>query len=261
MTASNATMPEDSTPLPSDDSNFELRESEFPPGPAANDTARVSVANGDVGAPPGLLPKAKLSQLLWGDWQRAESVQLESGLRVHYGSTEEAQQFMAAHHADIFRSEVSWYSEELTSAKTAYYRFVADLFVFQDGDEPVGLFVGNPQDWSNYYIRLAAILPKYQGHHAMTEFAEHLYGWLKAAGVARVDTDTAPSNCFTQSNFVKQQYVVSGTLLTERWGALIRYTKYLNPDAEGHYLDKFCVSGRLHRTLRQKVYGKNRGVG
>jgi hypothetical protein len=111
----------------------------------------------------------------------------------------------------------------------------------------VGLFIGNPVDWSTYYIRSTAFLREYQGRTLYQRFLAQLFALLAEAGVSRVEADTAPSNLQCVAALMRQRFSASGTVLSERWGALSRFTRHLDPDAEETFLRQFCASGAIHR--------------
>jgi hypothetical protein len=109
----------------------------------------------------------------------------------------------------------------------------------------VGLLVCTPLDWSSYYVRSAALLPEYQGRQAIQHFLSGvLFPELAFAGVERVELDTSPSNLAMMHIATRLRFNPTGTLLTERWGALVHFTRYLTADGERVFLDKFCEGPR-----------------
>jgi hypothetical protein len=107
------------------------------------------------------------------------------------------------------------------------------------------LLICTPLDWSSYYVRSAALLPEYQGRQAIQHFLSGvLFPELTRAGVERVELDTSPSNLAMMHIATRLRFNPTGTLLTERWGALVHFTRYLAADSEQVFLDKFCAGPR-----------------
>ena len=73
-----------------------------------------------------------------------------------------------------------------------------------------------------------------------------LFDTLRAAGVERVETDASPTNATTLQVALRLGFKVTGNLTTDRWGALVRLTKFLSPNAERVFVDGYCAvrSGR-----------------
>ncbi len=187
-----------------------------------------------------------LSLQLWGvDWSQV--LPFASGeLGVELSSYERASAFVAAHYRAIFcEDERSPFSNsELSQAKARYYA-LADFFEVRRGGETVGLIVCNPSDWSTYYVRSAALLPEWQGHGVIQRFfAQVMFDLLRRVGVERVELDVAPSNFAMMHVAARLRFNASGTLLSDRWGALTRFTKYLAEQPERTFVRQFCSGPR-----------------
>jgi hypothetical protein len=102
--------------------------------------------------------------------------------------------------------------------------------------------IGTPLDWSSYYIRTAALLPECQGRQPIQHFFSSLvFPILRSAGVERVELDVAPSNLAMMHVVTRLRFNASGTLLTERWGAHVHFTKFLDEDSERVFISQFCT--------------------
>lgn len=220
--------------------------------------------NADSGAPTALsvrasiLPPApiappsakRLSESLWDiDYDAYFPLAVsEDGITVQVVGVDDALEFVGDHYGALFgeANDSPFWSGDSPSARERYLRHACDLFLFKDGHLPVGLFIGNPVDWSTYYIRSTAFLAKYQGRSVYQRFLAQLFALLTDAGVSRVEADTAPSNLQCVAALMRQRFVVTGSVLSERWGALTRFTRHLHPEAECTFLKQFCASGAIH---------------
>ena len=144
----------------------------------------------------------------------------------------------------------------MTPVKLRFYA-ESDVFVFRDQGKIVGLLVAHPTDWSCYYMRSLVLLPAYRGRGLIGPLTEHLAEALGPAGVERIDCDVAPVNvaCLTVST--RLGFIPRGTLNTDRWGALVRLTKYVRPEAEDVFHEQFCA-GRWPRCRTPSSMGPGR---
>jgi RimJ/RimL family protein N-acetyltransferase len=194
-----------------------------------------------------------MSQKLWGiHW--AQHLPFENaGFLVRLSDYTRAQAFIAANYATVFEEEAnaSPFATDISAAKSRYYQLFGDFFEFFYGEELAGLLVCTPTDWSTYYIRSAALIPKYQGRRIVQQFyAEALFPVLKAAGVERVEFDTSPANLAMMHIAARLRFNNTGTILSERWGAMVHFTKFLSQHKEDVFLEQFCAGVKYQ--LRQR---------
>lgn len=199
---------------------------------------------------------ARFSELLWNlRWCRVLPHGLGNGLVVEASDFERAKPFIAEHYAKIFEETdpASPFSNaRLTPAKSRYYER-ADFLEFKDSGRTVGLLVGAPHDWSTYYVRSSALLPEYQGSAIIQRFFTRVvFGFLRSHGVERVEIDVSPSNLAMVHILTRMRFNATGTALTERWGANLRFTKYLEPENERTFLRQFCT-GVKYQLREQEV--------
>jgi RimJ/RimL family protein N-acetyltransferase len=186
---------------------------------------------------------APLSRVLWGiDWRA--SLPFQAGrLTVVQSSFAESRAFVAEQYQTIFEEEGAGpFATEVRSAKQRYYDLAGDFFAVRDEARTVGLLVCTPADWSSYYIRSAAMLPEYQGARIIqTFYTSVLFPTLQAAGVERIELDTSPANLAMMHIATRLKFNQTGTLLSERWGALVHFTKFLDDEQESVFLRQFCA--------------------
>ncbi|MBX3208709.1 MAG: GNAT family N-acetyltransferase [Labilithrix sp.] len=179
-----------------------------------------------------------MSQRLWGiDWNGVLPWHFDD-IRVEYARFVDVLPFMAELFPQTFNVGRQWFQEEMTEAKRRYGDEM-DIFVFRDGDKIVGVITGNPSDWSTYYWRMVAILPEYRQRDLLRLFTERCFTPFREAGVRRMEVDTSPANRATVRHFSSQGFIVTSTLTSERWGLSLRFTKFLDEDAERVYTTQF----------------------
>lgn len=199
----------------------------------------------------------RLSWRWWGlDWSRHTPWELESGVIVDTVPFDEALPFIQEHYAAIFEQTpdgARFLQEPMTEAKVRFYR-ESDVFRFRDGSRMVGVFICNPSDWSTYYMRTAGFLQAYQSQGLLTGCIRRMFGPLAAAGVARMEGDVAPSTFPNLRAMLRIGCNISGYLNTDRWGAVARFTKFLQNESEDVFLDQFC-SGVIYQRRNRENYG------
>lgn len=207
---------------------------------------RIAARLPTLPAPPGEPHRTSLSRALWDiDWNQGLPLVLtEDGIAVHATDFESAAPFISAHYPALFEHDQRpsrFRSGGSAESRRRYYQAAGDFFEFRrEGGETVAVLICTPVDWSTYYVRSAAALPEYQGRGVIQRFFPHLFERLRLAGVERVEADAAPSNFASLQNLLRHRFNVTGTVLSERWGALVRLTRYLDDDATGVFLDQFC---------------------
>lgn len=189
-----------------------------------------------------------LSRTLWDlDWSRHLPFVLGE-VTIEQSSYEAAEPFVAAHYPSIFEEEAApspFSSSQRSTSKARYYQATADFFEFKQASRTIGLAVCTPLDWSTYYVRSAALLPEHQGSQAIQHFFSRLvFGVLREAGVERVELDVAPSNLAMMHVVTRLRFNATGTLLSERWGAHVHFTKFLSRDSESTFIEQFCSGPR-----------------
>lgn len=186
-----------------------------------------------------------LSRQLWDlDWNDGLPHELTcDGIVVHACDFASVVPFIEAHYPSIFGQDArpSRFSKSGTSlTRRRYYEACGDFFAFRDAGKTVGVLVCTPVDWATYYIRSTAVLPEYQGKALIQRFFPYLFQRLRAAGIERVEADASPANFASTQNLLRQRFHVTGTVLSERWGALVRFTHFLDDAANGVFFDQFC---------------------
>ena len=183
-----------------------------------------------------------LSKRIWGfDWSEELPWDLD-GIRAEAASFAEGLSFVEAHYAAIFGPLTDgsrFLSDAMTPAKRRFGDEM-DVIAFRDGPETVGVWMGHPSDWSSYYVRSVAFLEAYRDRRIMTGFLERCYAPLRRIGVERLETECSPANLPVMKILTRDGWVVTSTTNSERWGAVVRLSKFLRQEAETVFFRQFC---------------------
>jgi len=151
-----------------------------------------------------------MSQRLWDiDWKSILPWHFDD-VRVEYERLADVLPFMAEVFPQTFNVGRQWLQEEMTEAKRRF------------GEEMV-----------------ATILPEYRQRNLVASLAEPLYARFREAGVKRMEVDTSPANRPMVRLLSNQGFIVTSTSSSERWGLSLRFTKFLDDEAERIYRGQF----------------------
>ena len=189
-----------------------------------------------------------MSERFWGiDWKRELPWNLDA-VTAELGAFEtDALPFMQLHYSEIFPdAEQRWYLEPMTDAKLRYMA-EADVILFRSDGETVGLCVGHPTDWSTYYVRTVALLPSHRDRGVVKLLHTQLPPLLARHGVVRLEADSSPANRAILTMFTAQGWLITSTSNHDRWGSMLKYTMYLEQEAERVFRKQFIYSPRVGR--------------
>ena len=180
-----------------------------------------------------------LSQRLWGlDWSR-ELPWAFDGATLEHGTFDDALPFMEEHYPRIFGVESErFFFEGMTDAKRRFGDEL-DVFVFRSEGRTVGVATGHPTDWSSYYVRTFALLPECRERRWCSEWVQRLGKTLGEAGCDRWEADCSPANRAVMRLLVSNGSLITANISSERWGQMVRFTKFLREDAEKAFRRQF----------------------
>ena len=189
-------------------------------------------------------PPQTLSARFWGAdlSQNLPRVLSRDGVQAVRGDLARVGEFLKQAFPSFSEEELgAQLSPRMIEAKVHYLRTASDLIEVQHLGRTVGVLVGAPEDWSSFYVRILAFLPEYQRPGLTRRFVrECLFEPLAACGVERIVADTWPTNIAMTRGFTELHFHVTGHQLSERWGALVRYTKFLDPAREAAFEKRFA---------------------
>ena len=194
-----------------------------------------------------------LSKRLWGlEWERVLPWSFD-GITVEPARFSDALAFMQEHYPRIFgTADERFLADPMTPAKKRFGEEM-DVFTFLDCGAVVGVLAGHPSDWSTYYMRTVALLPNYRERRLLTRFVEASYEPLRAAGVERIEGDCSVANVPMLRMMTTQGFLITSTANSERWGATVRLSKFLQAEAKEVFLRQFCsVSNNLEIASRNQ---------
>lgn len=190
-----------------------------------------------------LVPAPTMSKRIWGfDWADHLPWQVDA-VSVEVGSFAlDALPFIESHYSRIFGGADAtqrFLSDPMTDAKRRFGDEM-DVLLFRAERMTIGLLIGHPLDWSTYYMRSVAILPEYRDRRLLTRIMEQTCEPLRAAGVERIEGDCSPANLPMMRMLTGLGFLVTAAANSERWGAMVRSTKFLREDAEDVFARQFC---------------------
>jgi hypothetical protein len=129
----------------------------------------------------------------------------------------------------------------LATIKQTYLANHCDLIELRHNGKTVGAIVGAPEDWSSYYVRIYALAPGYQRPLLTRSFGrECLLEPLRAHHIERVVADVSPANIAMARGLCEMQFHITGHTLSERWGAMVRYTHFLDARCQKAFMKMFA---------------------
>lgn len=132
-------------------------------------------------------------------------------------------------------------STSVSDAKRRYIATTCDLIELRHEGKTVGAIVGAPEDWSTYYVRIFAVTRRFQRPALMRKLIrECIFEPLSACGVQRIAADTSPANRPMARLFSELKFHVTGQQLSDRWGPMVRYTKFLDAACEAVFFERFA---------------------
>jgi hypothetical protein len=134
-----------------------------------------------------------------------------------------------------------FFDEMSNPRRQKYYEVAGDFFSYYVDNKMVGFFIGTPVDWSTYYIRFVWILSEHRKKGFYQNFLGYLLAILSRHGIARTQIDIAPSNLAHMHILNKLKFNTTGFSLSERWGALVHLTRFLDVESAEVFLNRYCV--------------------
>ncbi len=158
--------------------------------------------------------------------------------------------FVERNYAQIFgttKATARFLVEPLGDAKRRFTEEM-DVHVLLQREEALGVAMGHLTDWSTYYWRTLAFLPEKQSHGVGRRFIQRVCDQLRDAGVRRVEAECLPTNAAIQHCLAAAGFVATGAVASERWGFLLRMTKFLDEEAKAAFLDLYSPMTHSRRT-------------
>lgn len=215
------------------------------PSPIEHDAAESrGEANAQTNTYPRLNTPQSLSAQLWGlDFDALLPRTLSrDGTQAVVGESARIRDFLRASFPQLTEEALGARASTLvTDAKRRYITSTCDLIELRHGAQTVGAFVGAPEDWSTYYVRILAIAREFQQPALVRRLIrECVFEPLAACGVQRIAADTSPLNRAMTHLFGELKFYVTGQSLSDRWGPMVRYTKFLDAACEAVFFERFA---------------------
>jgi len=196
-----------------------------------------------------------MSMRLWGlDWG-AHLPWYFDDVRAEVATAEEALPFIRQHYPAIFGKpggEGQFLSSPMTEAKRRFFGEM-DFFMLRVGDQDAGIVFGHPTDWTSYYVRSAAVVPAFRDRRVLTQFGERLFEPLRSVGVERIEAESSPANVPMARLLTGQGYIVTASVNSERWGVMLRYTKFLVAEAQAAFMRQYTAMPFAQRAQSKPI--------
>lgn len=192
---------------------------------------------------PTLSASRSLTDLFWGfDLCEGLPYDVGQGVAARRAELNSVRSFLSSEYPSLTEEAVTNAVQlGVASAKRRYLESACDLIELRHEGQTVGVMVGAPEDWASYYIRIFAVKRSYQRPRLIRRFCrDYLFARLFAHDVQRVVADTSPANVATSRMLSELQFYVTGQQLSDRWGPLVRYTKFLDRTREAAFLKRFA---------------------
>lgn len=186
-------------------------------------------------------PSPTLSATLWGfDFRSVLPRAMGGGLQAVPGELARIRDFLSSRFPSLTEEALSGVVNANTRDAKLRYLNACDLIELRDQDRTLGAIVGAPEDWSTYYVRIFAIAEECQHPRIIRKLVrECLFQPLALYGVQRLAAETSPANRAMCRLFSELEFHATGHQLSDRWGALVRYTRFLDRSCEAVFLGQF----------------------
>ena len=176
----------------------------------------------------------RMTEIVWGlDWKN----HLPENLGVYILSRSNFDEFsQIKNNPDSFliTSDVSndtFVKDVGSASKEEYLKNISDFFTISKNGVPVGVVVCEIKDWSTYYLRFIFVAKEHRNHQLTSLFVEYVEKVLRQYSVEKISCDVSPSNLGQVARMSQSGYVYTGNILSERFGATMRLTKFLKDDS------------------------------
>lgn len=199
--------------------------------------------------------KVSVSQRIWGiDWKK-HLPSICNGYSLEVSSYEEFCATRNRPESFLVTSETtnsnSFMKETNPTAKENYLREVSDFFVFKKDGEIVGVAVGDMLDWSTYYARFCFVAHAHRSHGLNNHYAQTLERVCVQYGVEKVCCDVSPANQGQVARMTQIGWMYTGSVLSERFGANLRLTKFLSRECQDVYNRNFTLVYKSEKQPRE----------
>ncbi len=188
-------------------------------------------------------------KILGIDWNRYFPMAFGTeGVSAVYVQPEEAWAFIAGHYRNIHQLENAgdlFLRESFDDKKKRYYDDFGDFFLVKKAEMPIGILVGTMTDWSTYNLRNSTFLREWQGAGLHARLLQHVLTILRKYGVDRAEADASPANIATVQVLSRARFNITGMNLSERWGSMVHFTKFLQQKNENVFQTQFCLGVKI----------------
>jgi ribosomal protein S18 acetylase RimI-like enzyme len=188
-----------------------------------------------------------MAEVLWQvEWENFNGTEIVPGIRADVVGFEEFVTFLGEAYSRVNHNPQDSFAvsaiigDKVAHNRRVYYELSGDFFLLRSADATVGWFAATIADWSTYYLRSSGIIPEFQKQGIYKNFIASLLKFLSAYPVERVTAEVSPANLPVIKTLTTNGFNITGVDNTDRWGALVRLTKYLHTSGQETFLRHFC---------------------
>ncbi len=179
---------------------------------------------------------------------------LKSGFSVEIATREVTRAFMDDHFQDVFGvspTQMGYHppierADKIRALNKNYQLLHHEHFLFKDENgRPVGWFTGEAEDTITFYNRNAGVLPEVRNQAIATEFLGHFIDYLRELGYERVTSQHKVTNKKVLLALLKRDFIITSLEATERWGIMVKLTRFLHEDRLQAFIEKYGDSSHL----------------
>lgn len=192
---------------------------------------------------------SKLSELIWGvNWKNYLPCSLgSSDYKLVFTDSKEFFKLKKSELSFLITSEetTDQFLKEINKVeKNNYLENVSDFFIIKKNQVIVGLVICELMDWSTYYLRYIFLDPNHRGQELTKSFVIFIEKILSNFNVDKLVCEISPINSAQIIRMSELGFICTGNTLSERFGTLIKFTKFLKPDPLKVFGQQFTQSYR-----------------
>lgn len=204
--------------------------------------------------------KQNLAQIVWGlNWEE----HLPAKLGEYTLEKSDIREFLSlkSHPESFFitsdSSNDSFVKDQEATYKENFLEHVSDFFVIKNDQKVIGVVVCEIRDWSTYYLRYITISKDHRQHNLTKMFLHFVESVLRIYPLDKITCDVSPANLKQISRMSEMGYVYTGNILSERFGASVQLTRFLQEKSWTVYNKNFMQSFYSHQNESNEAFVKH----
>lgn len=197
----------------------------------------------------------KLSRLIFGlDWTKHLPVTW-GDFSLEVSNFEEFDELKRSTNSFLITNEngnAAFLRDKDAVHKDNYLKYASDFFTLRHREQVIGAIICDVMDWSTYYLRYIFIHQDYRSHNLTLKFVQEVEKVLRAYPFDKITCDISPAHLGQMTRMSQAGYITTGNILSERFGANLRLTKFLKEESWNVFNQNF-ISMFYQRTPKENV--------